>query len=700
MVAGLASTSVSPTDKIIINGTTLTLNGGSGQGTAADIVSSINGKVSNVTAALNVASRLVITGFGVPLTLSQPSGFTTLAKLGLNAGTFYAPTAPLAFATAYGEAGAGPVKLTDQISINGATVTLNQGTGTAADVVAAINATNVPNVRAFVRNGAPYALVAIRNTAGGTLTLADVTGTPLETLGIAAATYQPGGYSAGVQNALMIGRDALAAQGRGVYVGGSSFTDRSIWPHAPLEARGAFLHGVRSDHASFGDGNAVLLGSGQGVGWTNGTAIASITGSGTGANQDIVVTPSGSGLLRAPTPPQGDSSNAVATTAFVQSSVVAASGVPTKTSQLTNDSGFITGNQSITFTGDATGTGSTSVALTLKNTGTAGIYTKVTTDAQGRVTAGGSVAASDVTAALGFTPALAGGAQVFTASGTWTKNANATMVMVEVWGGGGGGGAGAVAAASTACSGGGGGGAGLRATSMFRASDLPATVAVTVGAAGAAGTTAGTAGGVGGTSSFGTLLYGFGGGSGAGGQASANAAGGTSAGTNGSAAASSGVTAGSSGYFASTGGTSGSGTSTSAFGMGSGGGAGVSGAAGSTPGYSWLGAQGGGGGGGISAANASFAGANAPFTAANGMGSTGGAAGGGSATAPGFVFTPGSPRSAGGAGGGANVGGNGGNGYAGQTPGGGGGGGGSTQTGYTQGSGGAGGGGMIIVWQW
>jgi hypothetical protein len=63
----------------------------------------------------------------------------------------------------------------------------------------------------------------------------------------------------------------------------------------------------------------------------------------------------------------------------------------------TNPSGYISGNQTITFTGDATGTGATSVALTLANSGvTAGTFTKVTVDAKGRVTTGATLSASDI----------------------------------------------------------------------------------------------------------------------------------------------------------------------------------------------------------------------------------------------------------------------------------------------------------------
>ena len=57
---------------------------------------------------------------------------------------------------------------------------------------------------------------------------------------------------------------------------------------------------------------------------------------------------------------------------------------------------YLTGNQSITYTGDASGSGTTSVTLTLASVGTAGTYTKVTTDAKGRVTAGTTLAATDI----------------------------------------------------------------------------------------------------------------------------------------------------------------------------------------------------------------------------------------------------------------------------------------------------------------
>jgi hypothetical protein len=58
---------------------------------------------------------------------------------------------------------------------------------------------------------------------------------------------------------------------------------------------------------------------------------------------------------------------------------------------------YLTGNESISVSGDATGSGSTSIALTLANSGVvAGSYTKVTVDAKGRVTTATSITAGDI----------------------------------------------------------------------------------------------------------------------------------------------------------------------------------------------------------------------------------------------------------------------------------------------------------------
>lgn len=62
---------------------------------------------------------------------------------------------------------------------------------------------------------------------------------------------------------------------------------------------------------------------------------------------------------------------------------------------------YLTGNQTITLSGDATGSGTTSIAVTLANSGvSAGTYTKVTVDAKGRVTSGSTLTASDIPALM------------------------------------------------------------------------------------------------------------------------------------------------------------------------------------------------------------------------------------------------------------------------------------------------------------
>lgn len=81
----------------------------------------------------------------------------------------------------------------------------------------------------------------------------------------------------------------------------------------------------------------------------------------------------------------------------------------------TNPSGYITGNQTITFSGDATGSGTTAVALTLANSGaTAGTYGSssaipvLTVDAKGRVTGISTTAVNIPSGALTFTGDVTG----------------------------------------------------------------------------------------------------------------------------------------------------------------------------------------------------------------------------------------------------------------------------------------------------
>jgi phage-related tail fiber protein len=61
-----------------------------------------------------------------------------------------------------------------------------------------------------------------------------------------------------------------------------------------------------------------------------------------------------------------------------------------------SNTAYLTANQTITLTGDATGTGTTSLALTLANVVTAGVGVKITYNSKGLVTGAGSLIASDI----------------------------------------------------------------------------------------------------------------------------------------------------------------------------------------------------------------------------------------------------------------------------------------------------------------
>ena len=102
--------------------------------------------------------------------------------------------------------------------------------------------------------------------------------------------------------------------------------------------------------------------------------------------------------------------------------------IPTNTSQLSNGAGYLTGNQSITVSGDATGSGTTSIALTLATVATAGTYRSVTVNAKGLVTAGTN---PTTLAGYGITDAVtSGGALGTPSSGTLTNCTGYTFANI------------------------------------------------------------------------------------------------------------------------------------------------------------------------------------------------------------------------------------------------------------------------------
>ena len=137
------------------------------------------------------------------------------------------------------------------------------------------------------------------------------------------------------------------------------------------------------------DGVVVYYGKGTGGAGGSATTIEAIGGKGAfvalSETQTITGNKTFSGSVAlgssatASTPSSGDDSTSVATTAYVQGE------------------GFLTGNESITVSGDASGSGTTSISLTLANSGvSAGTTSGITVDAKGRVTAITGLVASDI----------------------------------------------------------------------------------------------------------------------------------------------------------------------------------------------------------------------------------------------------------------------------------------------------------------
>lgn len=103
---------------------------------------------------------------------------------------------------------------------------------------------------------------------------------------------------------------------------------------------------------------------------------------------------------------------------------------------------YLTGNQSITLSGDATGSGTTSIPVTLANSGvTAGTYKSVTVDVKGRVTAGtnpttlagyGITDAQPLNSDLTAIAALTADGLLRKTSGTWGMDSSAYLTSVNL----------------------------------------------------------------------------------------------------------------------------------------------------------------------------------------------------------------------------------------------------------------------------
>ena len=132
-------------------------------------------------------------------------------------------------------------------------------------------------------------------------------------------------------------------------------------------------------------GMVLYYGKGTGGAGGSATSIEAIGGDGAflalSGTQTVTGNKTYSGDLIATTQSSGNSSTKVATTAYVQGEI----------------GSFITGNQTVTLSGDATGSGTTGITVTLANSGvSAGTTSGITVDAKGRITAITGLAASDI----------------------------------------------------------------------------------------------------------------------------------------------------------------------------------------------------------------------------------------------------------------------------------------------------------------
>lgn len=136
-------------------------------------------------------------------------------------------------------------------------------------------------------------------------------------------------------------------------------------------------------------GDVLYYGKGTGGSGGSATTIEAIAGSGAflalSGTQTVTGAKTFSGTVAlgssatASTPSSGDDSTSLATTAYVQGE------------------GFLTANETITISGDASGSGTTSISLTLANSGvSAGTTSGVTVNAKGLITGITSLVASDI----------------------------------------------------------------------------------------------------------------------------------------------------------------------------------------------------------------------------------------------------------------------------------------------------------------
>ena len=106
----------------------------------------------------------------------------------------------------------------------------------------------------------------------------------------APAPFIPKSY-----NGMLVGVDAIAPNGRGIYVGGSTSPTTTDYGNAPLQFEQKWAHGLRADSATISDDNALLLGSAHRVAWVDGSVVnLNFDAAGAGSPEGNLTAPVGS----------------------------------------------------------------------------------------------------------------------------------------------------------------------------------------------------------------------------------------------------------------------------------------------------------------------------------------------------------------------------------------------------------------------
>ena len=274
-----------------------------------------------------------------------------------------------------------------------------------------------------VKNGLVSPNVQLQGSTSGTVTIVApaIAGTPTITLPTTAGTIVTTGDTGTVTNTMLAGsiantklvNSAVTVGTTSISLGASSTTLAGLTSVTSTSFVGA-LTGNASTATALATGRTIALtgdvtytsGSFDGSANVTGTATLATVNANTGTYTKVTV--NGKGLVTAASNAstsdisEGTNLYYTDTRARAAYSFTPGSGaynsttgvitIPTNTNQLTNGAGFITSNQSISVTGDATGSGTTSIALILANSGaTAGTYNNVTVNAKGLVTSGSNV---------------------------------------------------------------------------------------------------------------------------------------------------------------------------------------------------------------------------------------------------------------------------------------------------------------------